>query len=88
MVAPASCKQNLPAATARMERILTQIKATRARPDADTCSSYRTNFFEMVQVREVTALCKSGAERDHDLVRIDGAVDNINGVIARSCESI
>jgi hypothetical protein len=88
VVAPPSCKQNLPAATARMERVLTQIKATRARPDADTCSRYRANFFEMVQVREVTALCKTGAERDHDLVRIDGTVDNINGAIAQSCESI
>jgi hypothetical protein len=39
----------------------------------------------MVQAREVTAMCKSGTERDQDLGRIDTAVENINGAIARGC---
>jgi hypothetical protein len=85
---PDSCRQNLPAATARMERILAQLKATRAKPDAEACATYRAGFFEMVQVRDVTALCRTGAERASELTRIDGAVDTINGAIAQSCDSI
>jgi hypothetical protein len=83
---PESCKQNLPAATARMERILSQIKTARA--SADACASHRASFFEMVQVRDVTALCRTGGDRNAELVRIDSAVDTINAAIARSCDSI
>jgi hypothetical protein len=82
---PASCKQNLPAAAARLERALAQIKAMDRRGAADQCAAYRRDFFEVVRAREVTAQCKTGAERAHDLGRIDAAVEDINGAIAASC---
>jgi hypothetical protein len=82
-VPPASCAHNLATATARVERVLARVKE--ARKGADACAAYRSDFFAMVQAREVTALCKSGAERDRDLGRIDGAVEHINGAIALSC---
>ena len=82
-VAPASCAQNLAAANARVERVLARIKE--AHRGADACAAYRSDFFAVVQAREVTALCKSGPERDRDLGRIDGAVEDINGAIAQSC---
>jgi len=84
-VAPPSCAQTLPTANARVERVLARIKDTRTRQGTDACAGYRSDFFEVVQAREVTALCKSGAERERDLSRIDGAVENINGAIAQSC---
>jgi hypothetical protein len=84
-VAPPSCAQTLATANARVERVLARIKDTRTRQGTDACAAYRSDFFEVVQAREVTALCKSGAERDRDLGRIDGAVEDINGAIAQSC---
>jgi hypothetical protein len=88
-VAPAhgapACKQNLATAMARVERALAHAKGLRDR--ADACTTYRQNFFELVQAREATALCKTGAEREHDLGRIDLAVEDINGAIAKSCGS-
>jgi hypothetical protein len=81
---PASCKQTLPAAAARLERALAQIRKIDKR-DADMCAAYRRDFFEVVRAREVTAQCKTGPERAHDLGRIDAAVEDINGAIAASC---
>jgi hypothetical protein len=83
--APSSCKQNLPAATARMERALAHAKGIRPNAGPDLCAAYRRDFFDMVQARAVTALCKTGVERDQDLGRIDSAVESINGAIAQSC---
>ena len=61
------------------------VKVARANNSADTCAAYRRDFFDVVQAREVTALCKTGAEREQDLGRIDLAVEDINGAIAKSC---
>lgn len=82
--APA-CKQNLATAMARVERALEHVKRLRDR--ADACTTYRQNFFDLVQARELTALCKTGAERDQELGRIDLTVEDINGAIAKSCGS-
>jgi hypothetical protein len=84
-VAPPSCAQTLPTANARVERVLARIKDARTRAGSDACAAYRSDFFEIVQAREVAALCKSGADRERDLRRIDGAVEDINGAIAQTC---
>jgi hypothetical protein len=86
-VAAPACKQNLAAATARVERALAHIKGKPATAGADVCAGYRRDFFEMVKAREVTAMCKTGTERDRDLGTIDLAVESINGAIAQSCGS-
>ena len=83
--APASCPQTLAAASARMERAIAAVKGGRTNESAETCAAYRRNFFEVVQAREVTALCKTGADRAQDLGRIDVALENMNGTIAKSC---
>jgi hypothetical protein len=80
-----SCRQDLPAATARMERALAQVRHGRGTDSAEACAAYRRGFFEIVKAREVTALCKTGPERVQDLGRIDAAVEDINGAIATSC---
>jgi hypothetical protein len=85
-LAPA-CKQNLAAATARLERALAHLKGVKASDGAETCAAYRRDFFEMVKAREVTARCRIGPERDRELGTIDVAVENINGAIAQSCGS-
>jgi hypothetical protein len=83
--APPSCAQTLPSANARVERVLARIKDARTRTGSDACAAYRSDFFEIVQAREVAALCRSGADRERDLRRIDGAVEDINGAIAQAC---
>ncbi len=84
-VAATSCRQDLAAMTARLERALAQARQGKSTADVDTCAAYRRDFFEVVKAREVTALCKTGTERAQDLGRIDAAVENINGAIATSC---
>jgi hypothetical protein len=81
----ASCRQDLPAATARVERALAHVRRGNAADGGEICASYRRDFFEVVKAREVTALCKTGTERAQDLGRIDAAVEDINGAIATSC---
>jgi hypothetical protein len=39
----------------------------------------------VVKARAVTALCKSGIERDRILGRFDADVENINNAIATGC---
>jgi len=39
----------------------------------------------VVKARAVTALCKSGPERERDLGRLGADVENINNAIAASC---
>lgn len=84
-VAATSCRQDLAAMTARLERALAQARQGKPAADGDACAAYRRDFFEVVKAREVTALCKTGTERAQDLGRIDAAVENINGAIAMSC---
>jgi len=86
-IAPPACKQNLAAATARMERALAHAKGVRTTGGTEMCAAYRRDFFELVQAREMTALCKTGTDRERELGSIDVAVENINGAIALSCGS-
>jgi len=79
-----ACRQNLAAATARLEKALAHVKSLRGQR-GDACTAYRQDFFDLVRAREMTALCKTGPERDQDLGRIDVAVEDINGAIAQSC---
>ena len=51
----------------------------------EACSATRLYFLEVVKARAVTALCKSGPERDRDLGRLDADVETINSAIAASC---
>jgi hypothetical protein len=38
-----------------------------------------------VKARAVTALCRSGPQRDRELGRLDADVETINNAIAASC---
>jgi hypothetical protein len=82
-----SCKQDLAAASAIIERAMARSKVRDTRGGADVCDTYRRDFFELVKARGLMALCKTGAERSQDLGRIDVAVEDINGAIARSCRT-
>ena len=53
--------------------------------ESEICTATRFYFFEVVKARAVTALCKSGAERERDLGRFDADVARINDAIAARC---
>jgi len=81
-VAP-GCQQSLAVAGARLEQARAHLKGRQAGGEA--CATYRRHFFEVVKAREVTAMCKTGTERERELSDIDAAVENLNGAIARTC---
>lgn len=51
----------------------------------ETCTAAQRYFLEVVKARAVAALCKSGADRERELGRLDADVEHINGVIAVGC---
>jgi hypothetical protein len=79
------CKQNLAVASASMEATRARLKTARA--GDESCVAYRRHFLELVKARAVTAQCKNGSEREQDLGKLDGAVEDINGMIAARCGS-
>src|SRR5262245_32898249 len=63
-VSTPSCRQNLATVSEKLEKALARLKGARPSGNAEVCAAYQQDFFIAVQAREVTALCKSGAERD------------------------
>jgi hypothetical protein len=62
-----------------------RIKSLTAVNASEMCTATRFYFIEVVKARAVTALCKSGTERERDLGRLDADVDRINDAIAARC---
>jgi hypothetical protein len=77
------CKHNLAAASASMDAA--RVRAKSAGRGEESCAAYRRHFLETVKARAVTAMCKNGSEREQDLGKLDGAVENINSMIAATC---
>jgi hypothetical protein len=76
------CERNLADAYAKVS--LQQARAKSAH-GAEACTATRLYFLEMVKARAMTALCKSGPERERDLGRLDADVESINNAIAARC---
>ena len=76
------CDRNLADAAANVTSLQARAQAARG---TETCAATRLYFLEVVKARAVTALCKSGPERERDLGRLDADVENINNTIAARC---
>lgn len=63
----------------------TRLKGLDVEERRDICTATRLYFFEVVKARTVTALCKSGPERERELGRFDADVEHINEAIAARC---
>src|ERR1700741_1995567 len=63
------CDRNLVDASASVAAMQARIKRLSGADTSEICTATRLYFFEVVRARAVTALCKSGAEREHDLSR-------------------
>ena len=77
------CDRNLADATASVAAMQARIKSLSAKAGPEICTATRLYF--LVKARAVTALCKNGAEREHDLSRFDADVEHINEAIAERC---
>ena len=79
------CDRDLADANAKAAAMQAWVKASAGAGSSDVCRATRFYFLEMVKARAVTALCKSGPERDRDLGRLDADVAHINDAIAARC---
>src|SRR5512132_2643849 len=63
---PPGCDRSLADATANVATMKARVRSLGATAGPDICTATRLYFLELVKARAVTALCKSGAERDRD----------------------
>ena len=80
-----ACKRNLQVASTGVSETMGRLSDS-AKANADEkCAKYRQHFLVLVRARAIFAVCKGGPDRDANIVRLDGTIDNLNGVIAESC---
>ena len=83
--AETGCDRNLADASASVAAMQAWIKRLSGVDELEMCTATRFYFLEVVKARAVTALCKSGVERERDLGRLDADVAHINDAIAARC---
>ena len=79
------CERNLADVNASVSALQARVKSMGAAKGAESCSATRLYFLEVVKARAVTAVCKSGPDRDRELGRLDADVQHINEAIAARC---
>lgn len=82
---PPGCDRNLADTTANVAAMQARVKKLGMTVGLETCSVTQLYFLEVVKARAMTALCKSGTERERELGRMDPDVEHINGAIAARC---
>lgn len=79
------CDRDLADSHAIVAAMGARIERLRGQDRSEICTATQLYFFEVVKARAVTALCKSGAERERDLRRLDANVAHINDAIGARC---
>jgi hypothetical protein len=79
------CDRNQADASASVAAMQARIKSLSGVDRSEICTATRLYFLEVVKARAVTALCKSGTERERDLGRFDVDVAHANEAIAARC---
>ena len=82
---PTGCDRNLADASASVAAMQARIKSLGAGGGPEICNATRLYFLELVKTRALTAVCKTGAERERDLGRFDFDVEHTNEAIAARC---
>jgi len=80
-----ACKRDLTIASADVSETLARMKGGGKTLEEDKCAAFRRQFLAVVKARAVFASCKTGADRDTEVDRLDGTIEHINGAIAESC---
>lgn len=81
----AGCDRNLADASASVAATQARIKSLGAGGGPEICNATRLYFLELVKARALTAVCKTGAERERNLGRFDSDVEHTNDAIAARC---
>jgi hypothetical protein len=81
----AGCDRNLADASASVAAMQARIKSLSSVDKSEMCTATRFYFLEVVKARAVSALCKSGGERERELSRLDDNISHINDDIAARC---
>ena len=81
----AACRRDLTAASAGVTESKARLKTLAKARAEQKCDVYREQFLVVVRARAVFANCKTGADRESEVDRLDGTIEDINGVIAESC---
>jgi hypothetical protein len=79
------CDRNLADASVSVAAMQIRIKSLSGVDRSEICTATQLYFLEVVKARAVTALCKSGTERERDLGRFDVDVAHANEAIAAHC---
>jgi hypothetical protein len=79
------CDRNLADATAAVAAFQARIKSIGSANGPEICNATRLYFLEVVKARAMTAVCKTGPDRDRELDRLDAGVQLINEAIAARC---
>jgi hypothetical protein len=82
---PPGCDRSLATANSGVAVMQSRLKSLSPADKAEVCTATRLYFLEVVKARAVTAVCKTGIERDRDLGRLDADVEHINEAIAARC---
>ena len=79
------CDRNLADASAGVATMQARIKSLSGADKSEICTATRLYFLEVVKARAVTALCKSGAERERDLGHFDVDIGHASEATAARC---
>jgi len=79
------CDRNLADARASVAAMRVRINSLSGLDGSEMCTATRLYFLEVVKARAVTAVCKSGDERERELGRFDADVEHANEAIAARC---
>lgn len=79
------CDRNLADASTNVAAMQARTKGIEPKEGKEICTATRLYFLEVVKARAVTALCKSGPERERELGRFDADVEHLNEAIAARC---
>jgi hypothetical protein len=82
------CKREIAAAAASVGETLTHLKTLGGSSGASVCAAHRKQFLLVVRARAAVAACKTGSDLDQEVVRLDGAVEDVNSAIAANCAGI
>jgi hypothetical protein len=80
-----ACKRDLLTASAGVTEAAARLKGLARAAGEEKCAAYRQQFLTAVRARAVFANCKTGPDREADVGRLDGTIEDINGAIAASC---
>ena len=80
-----ACKRDLTAASSGLSASAARLRALGAPDGEEKCAAYRAQFLVVVRARAALASCKSGQDRDAEVERLDGTIEDINGAIAATC---